>query len=295
MPSTEIQTVLDLLKQSPFLTSAPEVELRRGIDRFGKSFPVPADIPVEEVELGGVPAERIVVDADGPTLLYLHGGGYVIGSPTSHRHVVFKLAQDFQGTAYSLDYRMAPEAPFPAAVDDALAAYRALLAICPAAQIAIAGDSAGGGLTFATAVAAKEAGLPMPGCLVGISPWVTLTSNNESYDKLGPVDPVLSREATDYFSTRYLAGQSAMLPLASPLYADLAGLPPVLIQIGDREVFFGDATSMHQLLIAAGVDSEIAVWKEMFHVWHLYWPMLTEGRRAIAEAADFIAHHCRKA
>lgn len=292
MPSAELQAVLDLIRKNPFSTSAGEAELRTGMDRFADSFGVPDGIASATIRLGGVRAERQVADAGGPRLLYLHGGGYVMGSPASHRHVTGRLAAEMGGTVYSLDYRLAPEAPFPAAVDDALAAYRDLLAEAPAARIAIAGDSAGGGLTFATALAARAEGLPMPGCLVGISPWVELGTRNESYEKLAGADPMLSRAIADFFAVRYLAGADRETPLASPLHADLAGLPPVLIQIGDRECFFGDAASMHQNLIAAGVDTQLAVWKEMFHVWHLYWPMLEEGRRAIAEAGSFIKTHC---
>jgi acetyl esterase/lipase len=187
-----------------------------------------------------------------------------------------------------LDYRLAPEHPFPAA----LAAYDELIRRHDAPSVAVGGDSAGGGLSFATLVAARDRTLAMPGCVVGISPWVNLGTENPSYDRLAAVDPMLSREVIGYFAPRYAAGADVRDPRLSPLFARLQGLPPTLIQIGDREAFFGDATAMHECLIGAGVDSELVVWKGMFHVWHLYWPMLAEGRRAIAEIAAFVRRHC---
>lgn len=293
MSDSELSRVLALIAQAPFDVSAGEAALRAGIESMGDAFPVPEGVTVEASSLGGVPTEKLTFDAAGPVLLYLHGGGYVIGSPRSHRHLAGLLAREIGGTVYTADYRMAPEAPFPAAVEDAVAAYRALLETAPASRIAVAGDSAGGGLTFALALALRDAGLSLPACLVGLSPWVELGTANESYDKLAGVDPLLSRKVCDYFSSRYLAGESASHPLASPLRANLAGLPPVMVQVGDREVFFGDAASMHQSLIAAGVEARFTVRNGMFHVWHLYWPMLEEGRRAVGEIARFVVERTR--
>jgi acetyl esterase/lipase len=130
--------------------------------------------------------------------------------------------------------------------------------------------------------------------VAALSPWVNLGSEDESYDKLGPLDPLLSREVTEYFASRYLGNAPHTHPMASPLFADLRGLPPVLIQIGDRECFFGDAARLHEALIAAGVDSELSVWKEMFHVWHLYWPVLSEGRKALERVSDFVVRHLHR-
>jgi acetyl esterase/lipase len=249
-------------------------------------------VAIEAATLGGRPVERLVADPAGPTVLYLHGGGYVIGSLKSHRHLAGLLAKEARGTVITLDYRLAPEAPFPAALDDARAAWGALAATTAPGRCAIAGDSAGGGLAFATAIAARDAGMPLPGAIVGISPWVNLGTENPSYDRLGAVDPLLSREVVAYFAPRYVPDGDLRDPRVSPLFADLRGLPPTLIQIGDREVFFGDAADMHEHLIAAGVDATLAVWKEMFHVWHLYWPMLSDGRDAIAEIGAYVAARC---
>lgn len=288
MADAELEAVLAVLKANPMDLTASEQTLRAGIDRMGDAFAIPEGVRVTQIHVGGVASEHVVAKAGGPLLLYLHGGGYVIGSPKSHRHVVARLVEALGGEAYVPDYRMAPEAPFPAAVDDAVAVYAALSEAHPARGIVIAGDSAGGGLAFAAAIRIVAAGLAAPAAVVGISPWVNLGTENDSYDALAQVDPMLSRPAADYFSARYLSGRPATDPAASPLFADLAGLPPVLIQVGDREVFLGDAVKMHHALTAAGVQSELSVWPRMFHVWHAYWPMLAQGREAIEEIADFV-------
>ncbi len=293
MPSAELDAILSGARAAPFDPSAAESALRERMDRMSDLFPAQTDVAVTQLVLGGVPAERLVGGADGPIVLYLHGGGYVMGSPTSHRHLAAKLASDISGEVFSLDYRMGPEAPFPAALDDAVAAYRELSGTLAPRDIFLAGDSAGGGLVFATAIAARDAGLPPPAGLVAISPWVNLGTENASYDLLAKADPMLSRVVCDYFSSRYLGGNSAKDPAASPLFAKLEGLPRTLIQVGDRECFFGDAVLMHQALIAAGVDTELRVWKEMFHVWHLYWPLLAQGRDAMSEIAAFIRPEAR--
>ena len=288
MASAELERLRMQLTAVPFDAAQSLTDARAGIDALGDSYAVPDGVKIESTELGGTPAERLTFDDNGPVVLYLHGGGYVIGSPKSHRHVTGLLAQLIKGVVIALDYRLAPEAPFPAALDDALRAFRELVGLFPPKRCAVVGDSAGGGLTFSTLVAAHESGLAMPACAVGISPWVNLTTDSASYDRLAAHDPVLSREVVEYFAPRYAGNRNRNDPRLSPLFAKLDGLPPTLIQIGDRECFLGDAVGMHEALIAAGVDTEIAIWKEMFHVWHLHWPVLREGRDAVSEAAAFI-------
>ena len=288
----EIAEVLKLVKSAPFDAAQPVPVARGFLDGLGDAFSPPDGLRIEETRLGGRPAERIVARAEGPVVLYLHGGGYVIGSLKSHRHLAGLLAREIEGTVIALDYRLAPEAPFPAALDDALAAWRDLTGQEKPGRCAIAGDSAGGGLAFATTIAARDAGLPLPGALVGISPWVNLGAENPSYDRLAAVDPLLSRDVCAYFAPRYAGTTQVRDPRISPLFARLEGLPPTLIQIGDREVFFGDACDMHEKLVSAGIDTTLAVWKEMFHVWHLYWPMLEDGRAAIAEIGRFVSRAC---
>ena len=292
MSGENLARVIEMLKAAPFTSDQPVDVARAAFDGFGDLFAVPEGVTVEPMTLGGVPGETLTANAGGPVVLYLHGGGYVIGSPKSHRHVGALLAREIACTVHVLDYRMGPEDPFPAALDDAVAAWADLASRHDPARCALAGDSAGGGLCFTALVAARDRGLPMPGCIVAISPWVNLTTESASYDRLAGVDPMISRNVVEYFAPRYAGSADRRDPRLSALFADVRGLPPTLVQIGDRECFFGDAAAMHEVLLAAGVESRFAPWAGMFHVWHLYWPMLDEGRAAIVEGADFVKAHC---
>lgn len=290
MASEKLKALVAQFRKRPMDLADGEPTNRAKYDRFADLFPAAEGVTITPVSLAGVPAERHVA-GDGPTVLYLHGGGYTLGSPRSHRHLISRLAADLKGEVYALDYRLAPEAPFPAAVDDSIVAWQALHDAQPQRRIAIMGDSAGGGLSFATALAARDRGLPAPACIVAVSPWVDMTASSTSYEFLDAADPIVCRQDIVWHSGRYLAGADLLTGLASPMFAELKNLPPTLIQVGDHEVLFGDSVRMHQRLIAAGVDTELAVWKEMFHVWHFYWPQLEEGARAIADAAAFIQRH----
>ena len=207
----------------------------------------------------------------------------MIGSPETHKSMVSELAVAMKATSYSMDYRMAPEAPFPAAVEDGLASYKALLemGINPA-TIVISGDSAGGGLTMATAVSIRDAGLPMPAALAPISPWVNLANDGPTYRVKAESDPIVTQDSIDMMATAYLNGEAAKNPLASPLGADLAGLPPMLIQVGSEEVLLSDSTMLAARAGAAKVAVTLEVWPDMFHVFHAFHPMLTDARNAIA-------------
>jgi acetyl esterase/lipase len=286
MAGQELQLLLATMRARPFDPQVDEATMRRRLDSLARVHASPPEVAIEPITLAGRPGERLRA-GNGPHVLFLHGGGFVTGSPISHRHLAGRLAADLGGTVDVLDYRLAPEAPFPAAVKDCLAAYAAL----SHHRVALVGDSAGGNLVFTTAVAARDAGLPRPFALGAISPWVNLATGNISYDLIGPVDPSLSRAVIGWHVSRYLKDGAAEDPRASPLFAALHDLPPTLIQIGDREVFFGDAVELHQRLIAAGTDTTLSVGKEMFHVWHLHWPTLPQGRAAIAELAAFIGEH----
>lgn len=283
MPSPEAHNLVAAMRAQPFDPAVDVATMRRRMDGLSRLYPPPADVTIAPVNLGGGPAERLRA-GDGPHVLFFHGGGFVTGSPVSHRHLAARLALEIDGTVDVLDYRLAPEAPFPAAVEDGVAALTDLAD----RPVALVGDSAGGNLVFAVALAAREKGLPTPFALGAISPWVNLATGNISYDLLAPADPVLSRDVADWHAGRYLGDARRDDPRASPLLADLAGLPPTLIQIGDREVFFGDAVEMHQRLIAAGVDTTLSIGRGMFHVWHLHWPALPEGQAALAELGAFI-------
>ena len=291
MASRELAAIVEQLRS--FLTGEePSVaEMRRRFEGLAASFPVAADVAIEPVSAGGVPAEWI--SAPGArrdrAVLYLHGGGYVIGSPRSHRHLAAAIAAAGQATGLLLDYRLAPEHPFPAAVEDAIAAYRWLLdqGIAPG-HIVVGGDSAGGGLTVATLVALRDAGVPLPAGGVCISPWTDLTFSGASYRTRVQSDPIVSRPGIDGMAQAYLGAASPRNPLASPLFADLRGLPPLLIQVGSDEVLLDDAVELADRAKAAGVDATLEVWDRMIHVWHWFLPMLDEAEGAIGNVGRFV-------
>lgn len=225
----------------------------------------------------------------GRVILYLHGGGYVLGSPLSHRDMVGAIADAAHARAFLADYRLAPEHPFPAAVEDAVAAYRGLLdqGVDPA-KLCIAGDSAGGGLTVATLVALRDGGLPLPAAGICISPWADLTCSSNSMTSMAEADPMLRPDALRWMGGLYLNGQDPKLPLASPVYADLKGLPPLLIQVGTEEALYDDAITLSRVAHDAGIDATLEVWEGMMHVWHLMAKIVPEGKRAIEAIGAFV-------
>jgi epsilon-lactone hydrolase len=261
---------------------------RASYDRAASLFPLPADVAVETVRAGSVSAERLSVPAStaASAVLYLHGGAYVLGSLDSHRHLGAAIARATEGTVLMLDYRLAPEHPFPAALDDALAAYRSMLNEGqPPSRIVIAGDSAGGGLAVATMLAARDEGLPLPAAAALIAPWVELSCKSATCEFKDPlVSPARARES----AASYLAGRDPRTPLASPLFGDLRGLPPFLIQAATEEVLLGDARALDRVAREQGVRSTLELTPDMVHVWHWFAPILREGREAIARMADFI-------
>lgn len=290
MKDPEIGAVRELLADSQL----PEDigELRKAYDAMGEIFPTAADVMVEKVDADGVPAEWSSTPgvAQDRVIMYVHGGGYVIGSVASHRHVVTELGRAAGTRTLSLDYRLAPEHPFPAAVDDALAGYRFLLAqgIKPG-NIAIAGDSAGGGLVVATLLAIKEAGLEQPACGFCISPWVDLESLGDSMISKASVDPLVQKDELLGMAMAYLNGADARSPLAAPLYGDLHGIAPLLIQVGAAETLLDDATRLASVAGAADVEVNLQIWPEMIHVWHFFHPILGAARHAIKSAGETIS------
>ncbi|MFM0605616.1 alpha/beta hydrolase [Paraburkholderia sediminicola] len=228
------------------------------------------------------------VDAS-PTVLYCHGGGYYFCSPRTHRSLVYGLATRANAPIFSLDYRLAPEHRFPAALDDATAAYRRLVADgTPPESIVIAGDSAGGGLALATLVALRDAGDPLPaGCLL-FSPWTDLAAAGATIRTNDGFDPMFSGPAIALAAKVYLGDTSATHPYASPVYADLHGLPPLFIMAGSTEVLLDDSQRVADKARAAGVDCELEVWKKMPHVWPLFSPFIPEANRALDCAAAFV-------
>jgi phosphinothricin tripeptide acetyl hydrolase len=290
MPGQEIQAVREMLASFPDSSALALQELRVVYDGFNQIFPPPDGISIDKIDADGLSGEWVrAANASRETvILYLHGGGYLIGSPTSHRHLTAAISQATGAAVLALDYRLAPEQAFPGAVEDAVAAYRWLLAQgIPANKIVIAGDSAGGGLTVATLIALRDAGVELPAGGVCISPWADLTNSAESFNTKASTDPICSREMLNEMAKAYLQGKDAKTPLASPVYADLTGLPPLLIQVGTEEVLLDDSFQLEQRAKDAGVNVTLEVCDEMIHVWHFFHPMLKEGREAIARLSDF--------
>ena len=254
-------------------------------------FPVAADVKCEPVNAGGVKSEWVTAPgADaGRAVLYLHGGGYVIGSINTHRDLASRISRAAKARVLLIDYRLAPEHPFPAAVEDSVAAYRWMLAqgLKPS-RIAVAGDSAGGGLTVATLVAIRDAKLAIPAAGVCLSPWIDLEGVGDSMKSKASVDPMVQKEALLEMAKHYLKGQDARSPLAAPLYADLAGLPPLLVQVGTAETLLDDSTRLAERARKAGVKVTLEPWENMIHVFQVFAPMLDEAQQAIDKIGEFV-------
>lgn len=290
MSARQLKELIELLTSRPIPENPTPELLRERFERLGEMLPAPEAAEVSRLDAGGVPAELVAAPgADAGDILYLHGGGYVIGSPATHRNLAYNLSQDSGCRVTVLDYRLAPEHPFPAAVEDAVTGYRWLLETGSRPErIAVAGDSAGGGLTVAALVAIRDEGLPMPAGAVSISPWIDLEALGDSVESKAALDPMVQKDRLLELARLYLAGADPRNPLAAPLYADLAGLPPLLVQVGTSEILLDDAVRLAERARAAGVETELEVAEDMIHVWHLFAPMLSEGREAVGRAAAFV-------
>lgn len=287
----ELTALMSFLRKQPSLSDTSLAERRASYDRAEKAFPLPAGMVSQPWAADGLAGEHIAEQEaiSGRTVLYLHGGGYGIGSPRSHRHLAAAIAQAAHADALLLDYRLAPEHPFPAALDDAVAAYRQVLKDTPAAQVAIAGDSAGGGLTVSTLVAARDAGLPMPAAAVCLSPWVDLTASLLLPPKNAEMaDPLVKFDEIAAFASAYLGKTPATHPLASPLFADLCGLPPLLIHASNAEALASDSQRLASATRNAGVAATLEMTDGVPHVWHWFWPRLGLAREAIARVGGFL-------
>jgi monoterpene epsilon-lactone hydrolase len=291
MSQQQLQQIIQMLKANPVVGNPSVEETRAGFEQMAAMFPVAADVKCEPVDAGGIKAEWVTAPgADaGRSVLYLHGGGYVIGSINTHRDLAAHISRAARSRVLVIDYRLAPEHPFPAAVEDSVAAYRWMLASgLKSSRIAVAGDSAGGGLTVATLVAIRDAKLPIPGAGICLSPWVDLEGVGDSMKSKASVDPIVQKEGLLQMAAHYLAGQNPRSPLAAPLYADLAGLPPLLIQVGTAETLLDDSTRLAERARKAGVKVTLEPWENMIHVFHLFAPMLDEGQQAIDKIGEFI-------
>jgi acetyl esterase/lipase len=270
--------------------------MRAGFEEAAASMALPADISSRWVKVKTLRGEWL--EPNDPVadriVLYLHGGGYVNGSCNTIRPLAAQLAAAAGARVLTVEYRLAPEHPFPAAVEDAVVAYRWLLEQgCDPLSVAVAGDSAGGGLTVASLVAGRDIGLPAPAAAVCISPWVDLTLTAGSIDA-NRGDPQVHRQGLSRMAAAYLAGQDPTMPLASPLFADLTDLPPLLVQVGSIEALLDDAQALAAVAKDAGVEVTLECWEGMIHVWHAFAPKLPEGKAGIDRVGAWLTERWDK-
>lgn len=292
MANKEIEAVVAMMFANSELESKPTLaERRAAYEGLGQAFPVSDDVRVTPLSVNGVSAEEIIADGADPdqVLLYFHGGGYALGGFLTHRTLVADLSRASGRRALLVDYRLAPEHRFPAPVEDATAAYCWLLdSGVSAANICLAGDSAGGGLTMATLLSLKSQNIALPAGALCISPWVDLQMTGASHIARADQDPMVKLPDLKEWVAMYLGDADPANPLASPIHGDLAGLPPLLIQVGTAETLLDDAFLLERAAKRAGIDVNLRVWEDMIHVWHHFAPVVADARRAIDEAGLFL-------
>ncbi len=294
MSQQQLEKLVGILsQQSPIGTQAIETS-RQFMDEAGGKFIPPDDVSLQPFTIGTIDVEFIdAPDTDQQkVLLYFHGGGYVSGSIHSHRYLMQNLSRASGTRTLGINYRLAPEHPFPAAIDDAVSCYRWLLAEgYKPNDIAIGGDSAGGGLVVSTLLSLRDAGDPLPAAGLCISPWADLTGTAKSYETQCELDPMISPMAIRKVAQMYLGSVAAENPVASSVFADLSGLPPLLIQVGEREVLRDDSITLRDNIEQAGGEVTLEIAPNMIHVWHAFAPMLGEGQQAVDRAGSFIKSH----
>jgi monoterpene epsilon-lactone hydrolase len=289
MSNAEIDAIRAQLAASP--RSTDMAGRRARLNALGSHYRIPADVQVEAVRANGVAAEWTTTTAADASrvVMFLHGGGYVSGSLDSHRHMVAQLGREAHARTLSLDYRLAPEYPFPAALEDTLAGYRFLVAqgIAPEG-IALCGESAGGGLAVAAMVSLRDAGEPLPACAWLSSPWTDLAQSGETMMTKDEVDPLIHKPYLDELAAAYMHGADVRNPLVSPIYADLHGLPPLLIYVGSAETLLDDSVRIAAVAGAAGVRVTLDIWPDMIHAFSLFYPQVAVARLALAQVGGFV-------
>jgi monoterpene epsilon-lactone hydrolase len=293
--STEQRETLDaILRQSAFPVGSDVSEQRRLLREAISAQPLPADVTVTAAALGGIPTAEVTVDGIEPrhVVLYFHGGVYVMSDAFLAAGLASQVGRRTHAKVISVDFRLAPEHPYPAAVDDALAAYEALLhnGIAPS-EIVFAGESAGGGLAIATLVNARDHGLALPAAAFVMSPYVDLTLVGTTMETKRDVDPLLSRELLQARVADYAPGQDVALGLISPVFADLSGLPPLIIQAGSHEVLLDDAVRLARQAATADVEVTLDITPRVPHVFQAYSPMLDEAAAALDRAGQLLSAH----
>ena len=293
MNSIDITKLVTMLRMKPMFSHEFSVaSMREAVDYAGnKVVPLPDIVKQKVGNESGLEIFKFspTILSHRNAILYLHGGGYCIGSTSSHRPIIERLCADFGGVVYSLDYRLAPEYNFPVPLIDSTAAYQWLLSEgYSSSELAIVGDSAGGGLALSTLINLREEGIPLPSSGVLISPWLDLSSSGNSIIKNESIDPIINKETLNSFASKYLNGALPTTHLASPLFAELNDLPPILLQVGDMEMLFDDSIRLKEKAADYNIQVELKIWKKMVHVWHIFAPILPEGQAAIIEISSFI-------
>jgi monoterpene epsilon-lactone hydrolase len=293
MAQSEIEAVRALLSSKPRPVGWPA--RRQRLDDVGSVWPVAEDVKLAAIDVGGVPGEYSIVPGSDASriLLFFHGGGYCSGSIVSHRRMVSEAGRATGVRTLAIAYRLAPEHPFPAAYDDALTAWRFLRnQDIPATRIAVGGDSAGAGLALGLIGQLRDGNQELPACAWLVSPWTDLTMSGSTLASKESIDPIIHKGYLDELANAYLpAGMDRKVPRVSPLYADLRGFPPTLIQVGSAETLLDDATRFVAVAGEADVPVTLEIWPHMIHAWHLWNAHLEPGRRALVSAGAFIRRH----
>lgn len=291
MTVAQLDALTTLLRSRPAPAGLSIEQMRERYLKLADALGGAPDARCERVDASGVPSEWVAAPGadDSRAVLMLHGGGYAIGSIGTHRRLAYDVSAASGARVLLIDYRLAPEHPFPAALDDATAAWRWMLAqgLKPS-RMSIVGDSAGGGLVLSALVNLRDQGLALPACSVAISPWVDLEMRGDSIRARAQADPMVAEAGLHAYAKMYLGDADPRAPLAAPLHADLSGLPPVLVQVGSAEVLLDDALRISEKLHAAGNDARLSVWPNMPHVFPFFAPVLSEGRDGCREIGEFI-------
>jgi epsilon-lactone hydrolase len=289
MANPQIDSIRELLASAPRPTGLAERRAR--MLSLVSRYTVSPDAHIEAVDADGVPAEWTLTPVADPgrVVLFLHGGAYISGGIATHRHLVAEIGRVTRARTLALDYRLAPEHPFPAALEDALTAYGFLLSqgYMPG-NIALAGESAGGGLALAILISLRQMGLPLPACAWLSSPWTDLDMTGDSMESKADVDPLIQKPYLLEAAASYLNGADARTPLASPLYGDLSGLPPLLIHVGTAETLLDDSIRLARLAAQADVRVTLDIWPDMIHAWSLFYQQLDAGRQSLASMGEFV-------
>lgn len=290
---SEVASIRNMIAPTSIVPEFPPnlAKARAGHDGLARIFPILEGTTIVPVDLGGVKGEKVSPPnrLGNKTILYFHGWGYALGSLSSHRHLVAQLAFASKSIAYSLDYSLAPECPYPSALNDVVAAYRALLASgAIASDIVLCGDSSGGGLALGLAIALRAHGLPQPAGLFLMSPWVDLSLSGESHQAKAQVDFMCNYAELEHWAKLYAGDARHERCMTPPTSAELFRLPPLLIHVGSEEILFSDSLQLAHNVGLAGGKVQLSVGANMPHTWHYMWPFVTAAREAIADAGRWI-------